>query len=862
MAPTHLTIGSKTLEYAVVAANALQAVSTDIPLVGRICALTLSIVPMVQHTKFQRDRCLRIVDDIHHLLSVLINFSFHSEDVQASQMLEKIAQYAVILHKVDSCLRAQQDLGTIRRLFKQSELVAQLDSCETELRVALQSFSMDMAVGISTALVEFDLDTERRHQELLELISVESGSFDLASIGRSSLNTSSGSFSLLPGEPKIFHGRESELEGIVDTLLATPARVAILGPGGMGKTTLALAALHHTRVAHKYPIRYFVSCDSAHTSDSLIATIAFNLGLDASRSLIRHVLRHLSTGPPCSVILDNFETPWEPADGRTKVEECLSLLTDVPHVALLITMRGAERPGKVQWSRPCLRPLISLPQAAARQTFLEISDDVHEDSVVDQLLDLTDNIPLAVQLIATVAASEGCQATLDRWKREGTALLSSGYDKHWNLEASIMLSLSSPRISSSTHVLELLSLMSLLSDGISDIDLVQSNPPIPDILNCKMTLVRTSLAYVDHAGRFKVLAPIRDYIQAAIPPSPPLVHALRKHFNELLKLGKTVIDRVSFLGNSTPRLISNLGNLHNILQYGLDCDPADLGETLEGIILLNQLTLKMNRGITPLWPRVSEMQAQMDDPNIHAQFIIVAFQAWQVAEVPNAEQSIEKALEYFRESKKVKEEAVLCDAVATYYLHRAGDQKKARDFYGRALALGIQTNFDMVQVHGLAGLVTVEWLQGNYRECLRLARETHKIAIAAGNIWGEVNGIRYQAFCSRTTGDLKASMKWVQKGKELIVRMGMQGGILETHLLNIEADLYQLRTEYAEARQIHKALQKCGQPQDHCSSAQSKHGMFRRSMKGSRHSTERRNDAQDCQKRRTVTLDICGIIRC
>jgi predicted ATPase len=84
---------------------------------------------------------------------------------------------------------------------------------------------------------------------------------------------------LLPASPKIFHGRESELKALVGTLLVDPARVAVLGPGGMGKTTLAMAALHHPKVADKYPTRYFISCESAHTRDSLVAIIVSILAL-------------------------------------------------------------------------------------------------------------------------------------------------------------------------------------------------------------------------------------------------------------------------------------------------------------------------------------------------------------------------------------------------------------------------------------------------------------------------------------------------------------------------------------------------------------------------------------------------------
>ncbi|KAF8158768.1 hypothetical protein K438DRAFT_1465317, partial [Mycena galopus ATCC 62051] len=277
--------------------------------------------------------------------------------------------------------------------------------------------------------------------------------------------------------------------------------VAILGPGGMGKTALAVAALHDTKVVDKYPSRHFIACDAAN-ADSLVTIIARSLGLEESGGSASHLIHHLSHGASHLILLDNFETPWEPEDGRARVEEFLSLLTSVQHVALLITMRGAERPHKVRWTHPFLPVLSPLTPEAAHKTFIEIADENHDAWEIEQLLQITDNIPIAVQLVGT----------------QRTTMLSVGHDKRSNLEISIQLSLSSPRMLSSPGALDLLSLMSLLPDGISDLDLVHSKPPIPDILRCKTTLIRTSLAYVDHTGRFKVLFPIRDYLRAFRPP--------------------------------------------------------------------------------------------------------------------------------------------------------------------------------------------------------------------------------------------------------------------------------------------------------------------------------------------------------
>jgi ABC-type glutathione transport system ATPase component len=63
------------------------------------------------------------------------------------------------------------------------------------------------------------------------------------------------------------------LKEIVAGLMHEGAQVAIIGSGGMGKTTLALAALHHADVEKKYVERHFISCESANSAVELISIV-------------------------------------------------------------------------------------------------------------------------------------------------------------------------------------------------------------------------------------------------------------------------------------------------------------------------------------------------------------------------------------------------------------------------------------------------------------------------------------------------------------------------------------------------------------------------------------------------------------
>lgn len=96
---------------------------------------------------------------------------------------------------------------------------------------------------------------------------------DLLSIMSHSFHSST-SISMLPSEPKIFRGRESELSGILTLFSQVTPRMAILGAGGMEKTTLARAVVHHAEIIARYEQHwFFVSCGSAATKVELAALI-------------------------------------------------------------------------------------------------------------------------------------------------------------------------------------------------------------------------------------------------------------------------------------------------------------------------------------------------------------------------------------------------------------------------------------------------------------------------------------------------------------------------------------------------------------------------------------------------------------
>ncbi|KAI0040154.1 hypothetical protein FA95DRAFT_916110, partial [Auriscalpium vulgare] len=161
----------------------------------------------------------------------------------------------------------------------------------------------------------------------------------------------------VPAYSSTFYGRDSHMMAVLDLLIDVnklPVRTVILGPGGIGKTTLALAILHHPTVVQKFHERiYFISCEGCLSTSMLMNEIAKVLGIqNHSDSLLKEqeILAYLESSPSL-LCLDNFETLWN-TESQIKhtVSMLLQKLGSILCVSLLITMRGLEYPEGIVWS--------------------------------------------------------------------------------------------------------------------------------------------------------------------------------------------------------------------------------------------------------------------------------------------------------------------------------------------------------------------------------------------------------------------------------------------------------------------------------------------------------------------------------
>lgn len=233
----------------------------------------------------------------------------------------------------------------------------------------------------------------------------------------------------LPRVASSFVGRDDDRRRLSEAV-ARGRCVTVVGPGGTGKTRLALEVAADlvpdieggAWIADLTPIR---------DRDTVAATIASAVGAehpgpDAVGALVQHFDR------PALLLLDNCEHVLDAA-----AEVAAAVVAAGDHVTVLATSR--ERlgvPGEV------VVPLAPLPAADSRTLFLDrlqslgASTDDASDAV-DELCRELDHLPLALELAAARVPSLGLQAVVQRLDRRFRLLGSQSGDRRRTLSGLI-----------------------------------------------------------------------------------------------------------------------------------------------------------------------------------------------------------------------------------------------------------------------------------------------------------------------------------------------------------------------------------------------------------------------------------------
>ncbi len=435
------------------------------------------------------------------------------------------------------------------------------DDVHFAARVAASGHGGQVVLSRATAeLVELSLTDlgEHRLKDIDETVSI----FQLGDSSFPPLKTISNTN--LPRPASSFVGRERELTEVLSRIEGGARLVNLTGPGGSGKTRLAIEAAASLIPAYKAGV-FWVGLAALRDPALVTETVSQTLG--AKDGLAEHIGER-----ELCLLLDNFEQVVEAAP------ELSSLLQSCPNLTLLVTSRELLRVrGEVEY------PVPPLAEPEAVSLFCERAQTEPAEEVAE-LCTRLDSLPLAVELAAARAKALSPAQILERLSQR-LDLLKGGRDsdpRQQTLRATIEWSydLLSPEENA------LFARLSVFAGGCT---LEAAAEVCEADLDTLQSLVEKSLLRFTNA-RYWMLETIRDYATERLDESGDADELKGHHAQHFLVLAEEAHPYLR--GSSSKEWLTRLEAEHDNLRAAMD-ELEAMGES--------QLVLRLAGALWTFW---------------------------------------------------------------------------------------------------------------------------------------------------------------------------------------------------------------------------------------------------------------------
>lgn len=629
----------------------------------------------------------------------------------------------------------------------------------------------------------------------------------------------------LPAPITPFIGREKELDEITDLLVNPGCRLLTLfGPGGIGKTRLALQAACEQVGVFSDGV-FFVPLSTASSPNQVGAAVADALKLVLSeQSNPRKCLLDFLSARRILLVLDNYEHLLGQEQSTHLLQE---MLDAAPGLILLITSR--ERLClQEEWIYPVeglSYPLDHQPPAAAvsqevqrydalalfegraRQSRHDFRLDAENLPVVMQICQLLEGLPLGVELAASAVWEYPCAAIAEMISTNIHSLAASASNippRHRSLRAAFDVSwnlLSQPEK-------DLFSRLALFTDGFTREAVQQVLQADPALL---AALVNQSLLRLDAGGRYQMLETIRQYAcekLAALPDRPQLAAAHAAYYSAWLK----TMD-AELLGSqqkqSLERIRQELGNARQAWHWMIANRHVEgLLDGLDALYRFFYVRSRFQEGADWLQPAVEMLEAlQASAPAETVEVALGRLLARQgtllyyIRSNARAQQLLERAQQIFTRLNRPDELAFCRITLGGLYL-------RAKEF-DRTQSCG-QLNLDYYQQAGDAqGTVRALYLLGYLNNRLGRAAVARQYLLQAVEIGRTLEDRRCLTAPLNVLGDIACVAGEYDHAEQLFqeslsISRDLNDLYYQAIMLNNLATVFQVKKNFPAARQAYE----------------------------------------------------------
>ncbi|THU98637.1 hypothetical protein K435DRAFT_795578 [Dendrothele bispora CBS 962.96] len=499
-----------------------------VPLVKEVLEIGLSLIEACEELNEVQERVRHLKNKVAEFLLVIAQFMDKPQNTKlpphvSSFFAEMSEDLERELGDLKNCLdsitkRLEHIKGRnvlVTAVLSETNL-DEIKECETDFEDAIERFQTLRTLHAAEDVAKIQDKLELVHSEI-KVISQQvtqlQTSFDDLKARLGPLDESRLVVPTMPNPPSIFHGRDTVVNEIANILSHHSSdgkrpRFCILGSGGLGKTSAALAVMKHPLIQRTFGGgQFWIPCNTANSSNALLDALAEGTGVNPqSKNLLRSILTRLSSSAePCVLLLDNFETPWLLDEGsQSDVRALLEQLDALPNVVILLTMRSNSPPLR-HWTHTDFPP-VHLEDS--RKIYLDVDETAGVTSDLDALLDALGHLPGAVYLMANLGLNSLSTPAklLEQWRAGGINVM----------DHCVGLSMKSSFVTGCEGAIELLQVLAMLPAGVlrSHLELWFSSYR-PEAIQC---LRKAALLHVSSGSDPKlfVLPVIQSCVQKGI----------------------------------------------------------------------------------------------------------------------------------------------------------------------------------------------------------------------------------------------------------------------------------------------------------------------------------------------------------